>query len=343
MSMNILAQERNYLPIDIETKYQCCLRRKKSKRSIRKILSYYHVKRSSLFRWLKLFDGTKESLFEKSHRPKTDHPKKLCSKITKRILNLHRRNPDYSFIEIWVNLKHEGKQISAISVLRTLKKAHEYGKYVPAKKKHNKVYHTPTIVHEKRQVDVKYVPRECKIEGLEGRFYQYTILDECSRKRALYFTNEHSMYETVNALKYAKKYFGCLPKEIQTDNGFEFSDKVRRNKDGKNSREYDNYLEVFLTENNIKHHLIRPRTPEHNGKVERSHRIDQDKFYRTLKFYSLKDLKKQGKAWNKRYNDLPKMVLNFKSPNEIELEKLKKLFKDTGEIRCLKRLTSIVS
>ena len=49
MSMNILAQERNYLPIDIETKYQCCLRRKKSKWSIKKILSYYHVKRSSLF------------------------------------------------------------------------------------------------------------------------------------------------------------------------------------------------------------------------------------------------------------------------------------------------------
>ena len=100
---------------------------------------------------------------------------------------------------------------------------------------------------------------------------------------------------------------------------------------------------MFLTENKIKHHLIRPRTPEHNGKVERSHRIDQDKFYRTLKFYSLKDLKKQGKAWNKRYNDFPKMVLNFKSPNEMELEKLKELFKDTGEIRCLKRLTSIVS
>ena len=104
------------------------------------------------------------------------------------------------------------------------------------------------------------------------------------------------MYEIVNALKYAKKYLGCLSKEIQTDNGFEFSDKARRNKDVKNSREYDNYLEVFLTENNIKHHLIRPRTPEHKGKVERSHRIDQDKFYRTIKFYSLKDLEKQGKA-----------------------------------------------
>lgn len=127
-------------------------------------------------------------MFEISHKPKTDHPKKLCSKITKRILNLHRRNPDYSFIEIWVNLKHEGKQISAISVLRTLKRAHEYG---------------------------KYVPNECKIEGLDGRFYQYTILDECSRKRALYFTNEHSMYETVNALKYAKNILAVYQKKFK--------------------------------------------------------------------------------------------------------------------------------
>ena len=108
-----------------------------------------------------------------------------------------------------------GKQISAISVLRTLKRAHEYGKYVPAKKKHNKVYHTPTIVHEKRQVDVKYVSNECKIEGLDGRFYQYTILDECSRKRALYFTKEHSMYETVNALKYQKNILAVYQKKFK--------------------------------------------------------------------------------------------------------------------------------
>ena len=100
---------------------------------------------------------------------------------------------------------------------------------------------------------------------------------------------------------------------------------------------------MFLAENKIKHHLIRLRTPEHKDKVERSHRIDQDKFYRTLKFYSLNDLKKQGKVWNKRYNNLPKMVLNFKSPSEIELEKLQELVKYTGKIRCLKRLTSIVS
>ena len=43
----------------------------------------------------------------------------------------------------------------------------------------------------------------------------------------------------------------------------------------KTSRKYDNILENFLSKNKIKHNFIKPRTPEHNGKVERSHRIDQ--------------------------------------------------------------------
>ena len=196
------------------------------------------------------------------------------------------------------------------------------------------------MVHEKWQIDVKFVPSECKADGLNGRFYQYTILDECSRKRILYFSNEHSMYETVQSLKYACAKFGCFPQEIQTDNGLEFTDNAKRTKSSKASREYDNFLETFLKQNNIKHHLIRPRTPQHNGKVERSHRIDQDKFYRYLKFFSLNDLRYQGELWNKRYNNIPKLVLGFKTPNEVELEKLIELLETTGEVRCPKRLTS---
>jgi len=199
------------------------------------------------------------------------------------------------------------------------------------------------MVHEKWQIDVKFVPNECKSVHLDGKFYQYTILDECSRKRALYFTNEHNMYETVKALNYAHAMFGCLPKVIQSDNGFEFTDKANRKVGAKHSRQYDNYLERFLKENNIMYQLIRPRTPEHNGKVERSHRIYQDKFYRNLKFYSLNDLKEQGKRWNKRYNNIPKAVLGFKTPNEVELEKLKQLLDDTGEMRCDKSLASFES
>jgi hypothetical protein len=75
-------------------------------------------------------------------------------------LDLHRRNPDQSFIEIWVNLKHDGVALSPSSVLRIFKRNGEYTKYKPNPKKHNKHYHTPKMVHEKWQVDVKYVPSE---------------------------------------------------------------------------------------------------------------------------------------------------------------------------------------
>jgi len=341
--MNSLTLERNYFPQDIETRFHACKRYVDLGWPIKKIVSFYHVKRPSFYRWMKRFDGTKESLIDKSHRPLTDHPNKLKGEIVKRILDLHRRNPDQSFIEIWVRLRHEGIDISPSSVLRTFKRNGEYYVYKPARKKHDKIYHTPEMAHDKWQIDVKFVPKECKAEGLEGRYYQYTILDECSRKRVLYFTNEHTMYETVRALEYAHHKFGCYPKLLQSDNGYEFTDKAKIKDKGKNIRQWENYLERFLKENHIQHYLIRPRTPQHNGKVERSHRIDQDKFYRNLKFYNLNDLKEQGKRWMERYNNMPKLVLGFKTPNEVELEKLAQLLEDTGEMRCLKCLTSFES
>ena len=62
-----------------------------------------------------------------------------------------------------------------------------------------------------------------------------------------------------------------------------------------------------------------------------------------MKFYSLEDLRYQGNFRNKRYNNIPKLVLCFKTPNEVELKKLNELFNTTGEIRCPKRLTSFES
>ena len=58
--MNSLTLERNYFPLDTDTRYHACMRKGESNRPIRKILSYYHVKRSSLYRWLKRFDETKD-------------------------------------------------------------------------------------------------------------------------------------------------------------------------------------------------------------------------------------------------------------------------------------------
>ena len=129
--MSIISYERNYLPVDIETKYHACLRRVESLWPIKKVLSFYHVKRQSLYRWLKVFDGSKESLYEKSHKPKSKHPKAIKQEIVDRINNLNRRNKDISYTEIWVRLRHENINISLSSVLRTLKRNNLYVSYKP--------------------------------------------------------------------------------------------------------------------------------------------------------------------------------------------------------------------
>ena len=72
----------------------------------------------------------------------------------------------------------------------------------------------------------------------------------------------------------------------------------------------------MLKELGIKQHKIQPRTPEHNGKVERSHRNDNERFYSYLKFYSLEDLRDQGKRYLKRSNDIPMAVLGYLTPKE---------------------------
>lgn len=66
----------------------------------------------------------------------------------------------------------------------------------------------------------------------------------------------------------------------------------------------------------IEHKLIRPRTTWHNGKVERSHRNDQERFYNFLSFYSFMDLKKQMYRYMRRSNNITMAVLGWMSPVE---------------------------
>ena len=86
-------------------------------------------------------------------------------------------------------------------------------------------------------------------------------------------------------------------------------------------------FEVALEQHNIKHKLIRPYTPRHNGKVERSHRKDNEYFYATHTFYSFDDFAKQLKVHNYKYNKFPMRPLNWKAPVDYI-----KAFLQDGEI-----------
>ena len=160
-------------------------------------------------------------------------------------------------------------------------------------------------------MDVKYVPAAC-YSGKDGeRFYQYTMLEEASRVRFIWPYKEQSGYSTVDFVKRAIAFFGYAPKEIQTDNGMEFTNFMRTKR--------IHIFDMFCQQSGIVHHLIRPRTPWHNGKVERSHRNDQERFYNFLKFYSYDDLINQMKRYLHRANRIPMSVLGWLSPLDMHL------------------------
>ena len=124
---------------------------------------------------------------------------------------------------------------------------------------------------------------------------------------------EHTPTNTVDFVRRVIEYFGYKPKEIQTDNGIEFTYN-------KAAIKKEHPLERILKELGIKHHKIQPRTPEHNGKVERSHRKDQERFYYNRVFCSLEDLRNRGKEWRKEYNNFPMRVLKYLTPQEKRAE-----------------------
>lgn len=269
----------------------------------------YKCSKASLMRWNKKFDGSKDSLIDKSHRPLTPHPNSHTEQELYCIKNYIRRNPNISLCELYGKLRTEkGYSRHACSLFRVIRKL----KYNVNKEKHNKYipkhYDTPLDIGIKWQMDVKVVPKVCYTGTIPDRFYQYTVIDEASRERFIYPYKEQSSYSTIDFVKRAIVYFGYKPQIIQTDNGQEFTYTMRTNR--------THPLDTFLNSLNIHHKLIKPCTPRHNGKVERSHRNDQQRFYSYLKFYSYDDLLIQMKAYLKRSNNIPMQSLNWLTPLE---------------------------
>ena len=189
-------------------------------------------------------------------------------------------------------------------------------KYVP------KPYEKMTFPGQRVQIDVKFVPSVCLVGDVKGeKFYQYTAIDEYSRLRYVEAFQEHSSYSSAVFLEHMLKAFKFPVLCVQTDNGQEFTKRLCVGK--RTPTPFENSLKKY----GIEHKLIRPYTPRHNGKVERSHRKDNEYFYATHTFYSFADFAKQLKVHNDKYNRFPMRPLNWKSHYDYV-----KAFLDNGEI-----------
>ena len=277
----------------------------------------FKMHRKTIYRWREKYDGTPASLRNKSRRPHS-HPAQHTEEEIKKIKDYKYKNKETGLVVLWIKLRKAGYTRSITSLYRVMQRLGIYNK-APSKKKQYepKPYEQMTHPGERVQIDVKYVPAKSltkEVKEKDGRYYQYTAIDEYTRQRVLWASKEHSTYASVEFLKVIRKKFKYRIECIQTDNGAEFTNRLTT------YREKKTIFEKELKEQGIEHKLIKPKTPRHNGKVERSHRKDQERFYYNKVFCSFEDFKNRLKYWEKEYNNFPMKPLNWLSPNEKYLE-----------------------
>lgn len=274
----------------------------------------YGVSLSSVKRWCKRYDGTWQSLRERSHRPHS-HPARHTKEEEALILEVFQEQfLRYGWNGVYDGLKKKGYTRSFKGMVYAAKRM-ELGAYTKvSKKKRMEIRRFPDMSYpgEKVQIDVKEVPYNCMRGELkrDGKhLYQWTAIDECTRVRFIYGYEEHTPENTVDFFKRLQEAFPFEIKTVQTDNGTEFTYKYI-------SEDKRNPFDKLLDECGIEHKLIPPRTPWHNGKVERSHRNDQRYFYDWEHFKSLDELNQKLSEHLKWSNNKTMRTLGFVSPSD---------------------------
>jgi len=148
-----------------------------------------------------------------------------------------------------------------------------------------KRYEKPLPGH-RIQVDVKFIE---PLAGSRKKHYQYTAIDDCTRLRVLRIYARNNQKIAIQFLDYVLEKLPFEVQTIQTDNGAEFQGSFH----------------WHVLDRGIGHVYIKPATPRLNGKVERSHRIDGEEFYRMLDGVVIDDtglFNEKLQEWENFYN-----------------------------------------
>ena len=205
----------------------------------------------------------------------------------------------------WYIRQKHGWFVSKVTIWRLYK---EYGlnrlKYKKRWQRYPQHYEK-ALPGDRVQIDVKFLEKV----GSEGkRYYQFTAIDDCTRFRVLRIYGHNTVHNAQDFVDQLQKALPFAIKQVQTDNGSEFSES----------------FSWHLEDLGITHRKTKICSPEENGKVERSHRTDQEEFYGINRFVSIQHCMRLLKEWEKEYNERrPHMALGGKTPKQYLEEKLK--------------------
>ncbi|KMO93788.1 IS481 family transposase [Streptomyces roseus] len=245
---------------------------------------YYGISRPCFYKWLHRYqDEGLEGLRDRSSKP--HHcPHATEADVVNKIVYL-RQHYHFGPMKIKMYLKrYHDIDIACSAVYRILKKLGM--NRLPASQRytrHDKRY----TRYEKQQpgnrvqIDVKFIepivlpkhtPAAVPVTATlpkrrrRAKYYQFTAIDDCTRLRVLRIYPRCDQKTAVQFLDYVLERLPFRVEVIQTDNGAEFQSAFHWN----------------VLDKGIAHTYIKPASPHLNGKVERSHRIDAEEFYRML-------------------------------------------------------------
>ena len=227
---------------------------------------YYGISRPTFYKWLHRYEERGEQgLRDGSSRP-LNSPNETPTEVIGKIIYLRRH---YHFgprkISMYLARYHD-VAISTSAIWNILKRlglnrlpsSQRYKRHQTRWKRYEK----PQPGH-RVQVDVKFIQ---PLGASRKKHYQFTAIDDCTRIRVLRAYPRITQRTAIQFLDYVLEKLPFQVQCVQTDNGAEFQAEFH----------------WHLLDRGIQHVYIRPGTPRLNGKVERSHRIDAEEFYRAL-------------------------------------------------------------
>jgi transposase InsO family protein len=265
---------------------------------------YFGITRQAFYIWLRRYEEYGlEGLRDRSRRPHTI-PNATKPEVVGKIVYL-RRNYHFGPHKIAMYLKrYHDVEVSPSGVWRILKRldmsrlpaSQRYKRHVDRWKRYEK----PLPGH-RVQVDVKFI---APLKGSRKKHYQFTAIDDCTRIRVLRIYDRLNQQTAIRFLDYVLEKLPFEVEVIQTDNGVEFGSQFH----------------YHVLDRGIGHVYIKPATPRLNGKVERSHRIDNEEFYRMLDGVVIDDtglFNVRLKEWEDFYNfHRPHGALGGQTPYE---------------------------
>jgi transposase InsO family protein len=274
-------------------------------RTVSQACRYFGISRKTFYKWKQRYAAHGAAGLCDRPRAPLRSPHATAPDIIRKILYLRQ---EYHFgprkIADYLRRFHQ-VSVARSTVHRILGK-HGLNR-LPANQKHRphrlrwQRYEKPQPGH-RLQVDVKFLER---LPGSRKRLYQFTAIDDCTRIRVL------KVFDACNqatAIRFIDDVVRRLPFRVhvvQTDNGAEFQSRFH----------------WHLEAHDIRHVYIRPRTPHLNGKVERSHRVDQQEFYQLLDKDGISDdvhlFNEKLREWEDYYNyHRPHGALSGQTPYE---------------------------